>query len=158
MAKPPIITVKALSVKQPWAWLIVSGPKDVENRNWLTSFRGFAFIHAAKGIDFEAIKKLRARGINLPETFQTSGIVGSAEVSDCVPGYRSNSIWADREEWSFILKNRQPCQFVACYGSCKFFPLRPDIVEKILATGVKITAPGMTTKQREAIAMEFYKR
>lgn len=26
--------MKALSVKQPWAWLIVNGYKDVENRIW----------------------------------------------------------------------------------------------------------------------------
>ena len=26
--------MKALSIKQPWAWLICAGYKDVENRNW----------------------------------------------------------------------------------------------------------------------------
>jgi hypothetical protein len=26
--------MKALSVKQPWAWLICAGYKDIENRNW----------------------------------------------------------------------------------------------------------------------------
>lgn len=26
--------MKALSFKQPWAWLICAGYKDVENRDW----------------------------------------------------------------------------------------------------------------------------
>uniref|UniRef100_A0A6M3KMY5 Putative ASCH domain-containing protein n=1 Tax=viral metagenome TaxID=1070528 RepID=A0A6M3KMY5_9ZZZZ len=26
--------MKALSIKQPWAWLICAGYKDIENRNW----------------------------------------------------------------------------------------------------------------------------
>jgi hypothetical protein len=30
----------ALSVRQPWAWLIVNGYKDVENRSWTTHYRG----------------------------------------------------------------------------------------------------------------------
>ncbi len=32
--------MKALSVRQPWAWLIVNGCKDIENRDWSTKLRG----------------------------------------------------------------------------------------------------------------------
>ena len=38
--------MKALSVKQPWAELIVAGVKDVENRSWATDHRGPLLIHA----------------------------------------------------------------------------------------------------------------
>jgi len=41
-------TMRALSVKQPWAWLIVNGYKKIENRNWPTSFRGRIYIHAGR--------------------------------------------------------------------------------------------------------------
>ncbi len=37
--------MKALSVRQPWAWLIVNGYKDVENRDWNTKLRGQIWIH-----------------------------------------------------------------------------------------------------------------
>ena len=40
--------MKALSVRQPWAWAIVQGYKTVENRSWLTQYRGPILIHAAK--------------------------------------------------------------------------------------------------------------
>jgi hypothetical protein len=40
--------MKALSIRQPWAWLIVNGYKDVENRTWSTGFRGDFLVHAGK--------------------------------------------------------------------------------------------------------------
>ena len=36
----------ALSIRQPWAELIVRGHKDVENRTWRHSYRGPVLIHA----------------------------------------------------------------------------------------------------------------
>ncbi len=56
--------MKALSIKQPWAWLIVNGYKDIENRNWrigrkpgLDGVRGLElpsriYVHAGKEGDF----------------------------------------------------------------------------------------------------------
>jgi hypothetical protein len=41
--------MKALSLRQPWAHMVVHGPKHIENRRWNTSFRGEFLIHAAKG-------------------------------------------------------------------------------------------------------------
>ena len=32
--------MRALSIKQPWSWLIVHGHKDIENRDWSTQLRG----------------------------------------------------------------------------------------------------------------------
>lgn len=40
-------TVTVLSVRQPWAWLMVNNLKDVENRSWYTKFRGRLYIHAS---------------------------------------------------------------------------------------------------------------
>jgi hypothetical protein len=42
--------MKALSIRQPWAWLILHAGKDIENRDWPTRFRGRFLIHAAKGM------------------------------------------------------------------------------------------------------------
>ncbi|MBB3041198.1 hypothetical protein [Nocardioides soli] len=38
--------MKALTVQQPWAWAIVHGGKDVENRTQAWSYRGLLAIHA----------------------------------------------------------------------------------------------------------------
>ena len=44
-------TQRALTIRQPWADLIMSGAKDVENRTWSTSYRGRLWIHAAVKVD-----------------------------------------------------------------------------------------------------------
>ncbi len=43
----------ALSLRQPWAWLVVSGHKDVENRVWRAAYRGPLLIHAGKAAPSE---------------------------------------------------------------------------------------------------------
>src|SRR3972149_11819690 len=80
--------MKALSIIQPWAWLIVHGHKPVENRRWPTSFRGQFLIHAGKKFDHEAIFWLReiankspVSGIDriiLPPTFARGCIIARA--------------------------------------------------------------------------------
>ena len=39
--------MKALTVRQPWAWAIIHAGKDIENRSWTTSYRGPLSIHAS---------------------------------------------------------------------------------------------------------------
>lgn len=46
--------IPALSIRQPWAQLIVSGIKDLEYRSWTTDYRGPIFIHAAGTVDPDA--------------------------------------------------------------------------------------------------------
>jgi ASCH domain len=41
-------TLPCISILQPYAWLIVNGHKDIENRGWPTRFRGRILIHAGK--------------------------------------------------------------------------------------------------------------
>lgn len=48
--------MKVLTIKQPWATLIMQGDKRFEFRSWQTKYRGDLLIHAGKGIDKEAIK------------------------------------------------------------------------------------------------------
>lgn len=42
--------MKVLSVKQPWAWLLIHGGKDIENRDWCCLYRGPLAIHASKSV------------------------------------------------------------------------------------------------------------
>ena len=39
--------MKALTIKEPWATLIISGYKKYEFRSWKTNYRGEIFIHAS---------------------------------------------------------------------------------------------------------------
>ena len=68
--------MKALSLKQPFAELILQGRKKIELRKWNTNFRGEFLIHASKNPDEEAMKEF---GFNeLPLGF----ILGKANLVD----------------------------------------------------------------------------
>jgi len=96
--------MKALSIKQPWAWLIVNRFKDIENRDWQTKVRGRILVHAGQKIDEFGYRWVRARftDIVLPEKFEVGGFVGSVEISDCVS--ESESEWF-AGDYGFVLKN-----------------------------------------------------
>jgi hypothetical protein len=51
----PADTIKCLSIMQPWAHLIVNGFKDIENRDWTTSYRGLILIHAGARFDPDCV-------------------------------------------------------------------------------------------------------
>ena len=87
--------MKALSIRQPWAWLIVNGYKDIENRTWSTDFRGRVYVHAGRRIksgDFpEQRDYIRESGLILPEEPPLGAIVGEVTITDCVDS--SSSPW-----------------------------------------------------------------
>jgi ASCH domain len=50
-----------LTVRQPWAWAIIHGGKDVENRSWRTKYRGPLLIHAGSAFEpdgYETVMQL----------------------------------------------------------------------------------------------------
>jgi hypothetical protein len=124
----------ALSINQPWAWLIAAGHKDVENRNWKTDFRGEFLIHAGMKIDkccaddiAEGIHPVTGfgRDFGAPAPYQRGGIVGIAELYRVVTlnsGGRGNPWFVGR--YGFLLRNARPIEFIPCVGALGFF--RPD--------------------------------
>jgi len=80
-AKPKKSSIKALTIRQPWAELILRGRKPYELRSWKTKYRGPLVIQAAMGVDSEDAKSL---GLN-PETLTTGSFVGAAILSDVRP-------------------------------------------------------------------------
>ncbi len=73
--------MKVLTIKQPWATLIIQGDKRFEFRSWQTKYRGELLIHAGKGIDKEAVKRLAKY---LPEELPSGKILGKVELVDCI--------------------------------------------------------------------------
>lgn len=123
----PDLREKVLSIRQPWAWLILNAGKDIENRTWPTRYRGPVLIHASKGMtraEYEdASDPLWARGgqvIDLPDmhTLDRGGIVGSVEIVDCVT--HSDSPWFCGP-FGFVLRNPTPLPFRPCRGALGFF-------------------------------------
>ena len=82
----------AISIQQPWAWLIVSGQgKDIENRTrWNYKHIGRVRIHASKTIDTDPDRFPRQRklieelGIDIPDNLPTGCLVGEATITGIV--------------------------------------------------------------------------
>lgn len=121
----------ALSIRQPWAWLIVNGWKDVENRTWPTKFRGEFLVHAGQKIDIVSLAFLKAEHpeIPFPRNFEVGGIVGQARLVDCVTTHPSP--WFGGP-YGFVLANVNPLPLVVGSGRLKFFKFVP-VVERLLS-------------------------
>lgn len=124
-----------MSVWQPWAWLLAHGYKDVENRQWWTSFRGPFLIHASKTMDdmtlAEIIDRYDLRGIDDADAAQREieaqrgGIVGRAVLRDCVSSHPSKCFHG---KYGFVLDKAEPLPFTPMRGRPGFFKV--DIYEQ----------------------------
>ena len=119
--------MKALSIRQPWAWLIVHGYKDMENRDWRIYQRGKILVHASKGCtrrEYEAAvafaQLLLPAGVVIPclEDLPRGGICGSVEIADCVSC--SESPWFVGE-YAAVLRNSEPMEFRPMSGQLGLF-------------------------------------
>lgn len=112
----------ALSIRQPWAWLIVHGHKDVENRSWYTHVRGPVLIHAGQTFDSEGYAWVRENFPDIPlprmVEFDRGGIVGRATLVDCVG--ESGSPWFFGP-FGFVFENATPLVLTPCRGRLGFF-------------------------------------
>lgn len=79
-------SAKALSVKQPWAELILSGRKTIELRRWSAPYRGPLWLHAGGTSDERAMLHFRMSGLF------SGGYVGLVLVEDILP--------MDRQRWT----------------------------------------------------------
>lgn len=93
--------MKTLTIKQPWASLIILGYKRFEFRSWQTKYRGDLLIHAGLGVDNEAMKRLAKY---LPDELPKGEIIGKVKLVDCIkmsPEFKKTLL----EENSDIYKN-----------------------------------------------------
>jgi hypothetical protein len=94
--------VRALSVRQPWAYAILHLGKDVENRPRPTNYRGRILIQAS--LTTTDHERAAARRLGLDSDALVRGaIVGDVEIYGCVDN--SKSKWAVPGQWHWLLKN-----------------------------------------------------
>lgn len=136
----------ALSIQQPWAWLIVrpdiTDPaereemlhncllKDVENRDWYTKYRGEFCVHAGRKFDREGYEAVLDRiegafAMPKPSAYQFGGIVGVTRLTDCVTRY-DNPLWFTGK-YGFVLRDSRPVPFMPCRGQLGFFSVAETI-------------------------------
>jgi hypothetical protein len=132
-------TRKALSLKQPWAALLVAGLKTVEVRRWPTDHRGPLLIHAANLPDQrpEAWKHVPAE--LHPATELRAGVIGAAELVECRAYRRREAFAADGglhlndPDWfepaglfGFRFEGARPLPFFRYPGWVRIFKVEED--------------------------------
>jgi hypothetical protein len=131
--------VYALSIKQPWAALVVLGLKTVEVRNWPTARRGRILIHAARVPDDRPEGWARVSSDMESLARRQGGILGAAELTDCI-SYRSMEAFAkghelhlNEAEWfvppvlyGFHFRDAEVLPFRSYSGWMRFFPVEWD--------------------------------
>ena len=127
--------MRCLSLKQPFAELVVTGRKTIELRTWSTSFRGVFLVHASGNVDSEACALFKMGLDSLPKR----AIVGKATLYDIKEYKSKEQFLQDRDKhlatekdfgsnYGFMLKD--PVKFdkpIPMPGNLGFFEARVTV-------------------------------
>ncbi len=122
--------MKALSLKQPYAELILQGKKTIELRKWNTSFRGAFLIHASKHVDSGAMQHFGFT--ELP----VGCIVGKAVLQEVKKYFTEEENLKDADKhlassawgnYGFVLKDAQRVKEIPCKGALGFWEFQGRI-------------------------------
>ena len=123
--------MKAISVSQPWAWLIVNGHCDIDNRIWKTHYRGAVLIHASRhkpnALELDRAHHLaRLQGVVIPhiDTLPSGGIVGLAVITGTCES--SSSHWY-MGPVGYQLTNARPLPFYPFRAQLRFFDTQLEL-------------------------------
>jgi len=144
--------MRALTVRQPWAWQIIHQRKDIENRtrNIAGKYRGPVAIHAAAlKDDHLAMARLPMHApdwVTAPRIFDRGVILG---VVDLIDAHQSNnrhrlvdacctSEWAEQwGVWHLVFANPRPLKrrdCIPCRGALGLWTPPADVVERLAVT------------------------
>src|SRR5581483_5347624 len=123
------VKMKALSLKQPMAWGVIHGGKDIENRKWKNKHaHGTIAIHASNQFGNEFVFP---RGVKKPpeEEMVQGAIIGLVDIVDVVKRHRSK--WFTGP-YGFVLANPRPLPNpIPFKGKLGFWEVPPSIVKEI---------------------------
>lgn len=130
---------KAISFKQPFAWLIANGYLSVDDRNWGSQYRGVVLIHASKGLYREYYDCLKATtDIPLPDNdkLEYGGVVGIADLVLCcrprdLPESATRAQGAyfggvHQDCFGFLFEQASPLALMPCPGKLGLFDIDVD--------------------------------
>jgi hypothetical protein len=131
--------LKALSICQPWAYLIVTGDKRIENRSWPTRHRGSLVIHAGLNRDayHQAVEKYGLAALEQKWGLPKLGdehfgvLCGLVTVVDCEPLEAALGQPYATGPWCWILENARQFPPIPFKGTLGLFTLPAAIAERI---------------------------
>lgn len=142
----------ALTLRQPWAWMVVHGRKDLENRSWvnkivfeLIHFQKELAIHAGFGmtrleyVEAVGFAKQEDPELRVPraEELQFGQVIGTVRIAELVPkehygppGRKDHVRWHLPGQWGWKLADRRALPFpIAMGGKQGFWKLEDSLIE-----------------------------
>jgi hypothetical protein len=144
----------ALSVRQPWAWAIIHGGKDIENRSRHAVANGNMkpariCIHASAGMtrdEYEHARELIEQlGVKCPRPDELirGAIIGTVDVIDVVKEHASQWFYGQTSnDRGLVLRDPRPCDPVSCKGELGYFAWKESAGDRAQALPWMIKWPG----------------
>ena len=134
--------MKVLTLKQPWATLVVEGYKEYEFRTWKTKYRGDFLVHAGLGVDKEALKRFEYLNLDYPK----GCIIGKVTLTDCLlvddnlkeelkrknENVYLGAINKEIDEYAFKLENVKKIEPIYVKGKLGFWEYDCQDIEEML--------------------------
>lgn len=145
---------RALSLRQPWAYLVVTGSKLVENRTRNTHFRGWFMVHAPAGMtrqEYVDCQRFIARAAretgHLPELpypfdLHRSGMVGLGRLDGVREPQEHDDGWHMADQFGYDLGAVRETPFIGCKGNRGFWRVPESVVRRLQDAGVVLPKPG----------------
>jgi hypothetical protein len=134
--------LRALTLRQPFAWSVFHAGKDIENRNWPVKVRGTIAIHAAdeqpdgsyeagKKFIAEILRRIGRKRLHVPplKTLERGAIIGLVDVVDCVT--ESGSPWFEGPIGVCLINPRLLPKPIPCAGKRRLFTVPADVARQI---------------------------
>jgi hypothetical protein len=116
--------MRALSLKQPWAELILQGRKKIEIRKWSTNFRGKFLIHSSKKPDEVGMKRFGFKELPLGFILGEAELVGVKKYNNEADFMKDVDEHLATLEWGnngFILENVKRIKPIPANGKLNFW-------------------------------------
>lgn len=140
--------MKALSIRQPWAFAILHLGKGIENRSRRLAYTGPLAIHAGRSVDEEAVRTVaeiaRSQGMDYEAALvangplRVGGVIGIVDMIDCIDDrdYRAASPWFFGP-YGYVLARPRTVPFLPWRGQLGLFEIDETLI------------PGLTSAARE---------
>ncbi|MDZ8139811.1 MAG: ASCH domain-containing protein [Nostoc sp. DedQUE04] len=131
--------MKAISVRQPWAWAIIYALKDIENRGWPIHYSlSRRQIHAAKTCtkkEYQLAKEFcQSMGVVIPEliSLRRGQVIGIVTIVDCRFSQVASG-WGMPEQYHWQLENPREITPIPYIGQLGIFEVPDDLVMEVAA-------------------------
>jgi hypothetical protein len=148
--------MKALSLTQPWATLVVTGEKEIETRSWRTNHHGIIAIHASKGFPAWARgeshyppfrEAIRRHGYDSAPDLPLGAIVGVVTLMGCVKTEALRERLTGKEKlfgdysdgrFGWYLSDPARVEPIPCRGALGLWEIPAEVVRELLIrTGLR---------------------